>query len=97
MFRYLIECSDFGGAGVGDPYRGISIKNREITFKQLFGACCKDEESTPFRYNKNLKDWFLLKKEKISYCCNQEQSDEVKTTITTETTEDFGIIKFADY
>lgn len=93
----LIECSDCGGTGVGDPYRSIGIKNGEITFKQLFGACCKDEESTTFKYNDNLKDWFLLKKEKISYCCNQEESDEIKTTITTETIDDFGSIKFSDY
>lgn len=93
----LIDCSDCGGAGVGDPYRGIDINDSEITFKQLFGACCKDEESTTFRYNENLKDWFLLKKEKISYCCNQEGNDEIKTTVTTETTDDFGSIKFSDY
>ncbi len=92
----LIECSDCGGAGVGDPYRSIEIHNNEITFKQLFGSCCKDEESTTFEYNESLKDWFLPKREKISSCCHQDESEGTKTTTITETIEDFGSIRFSD-
>jgi hypothetical protein len=93
----LIECSDCGGAGVGDPYRGIEFNNNEIIFKQLYGACCKDEESTTFEYNESLKDWFLIKIEKISSCCHEDGSEGTKTTIITETTDDFGSIKFSDH
>lgn len=93
----LIECSDCGGAGVGDPYRGIEIHNNEITFKQLFGACCKDEVSTTFEYNESLKDWFLTKREKISSCCHQDENEGAKTTMIIETIDDLGSIKFSDH
>lgn len=93
----LIACSDCGGAGVGDPYRGMSIKNGVMTFKQLFGACCKDEETVAFSYDGDLNDWLLSSKEKLSYCCNQEENDEIATVFTTETSKDFGIIKFDDF
>lgn len=93
----LIQCSDCGGAGVGDPYRGITIKNNDISFKQLFGACCKDEETVFFTFDAKLKNWFLLKKEKISYCCNNEENGEIKTEFVVESKHDFGIITFADY
>ena len=93
----FIGCSGCGGAGVGDPYRGISINNGTITFKQLFGACCKDEETVIFTYDENLKNWFLLKKEKMSYCCNQEDDNEIKTVITRETKDDFGTVKFSEF
>ena len=93
----LIDCSDCGGAGVGDPYRSMEINNNEITFKQLFGACCKDEESSTFGYDEDLKDWFLLKREMLSYCCQQDETERTKTTIIAETKDDLGSIRFSDH
>lgn len=92
----LIECADCGGAGVGDPYRGIAIRNSEITFKQLFGACCKDERTETFAFDTELNDWFLLKRKTLSSCCAQNDTTEVEVVVTTETRDDLGLVRFSE-
>lgn len=92
----IIECSNCGGAGIGDPYRETIINNGTISFIQLFGACSKDEETITFNYSKNEEDWFLLKKETLSYSCPQENNEnEIK--VKTKTEKDLGVVSFSEF
>jgi hypothetical protein len=95
---YIIGCSDCGGAGVGDPYRGITIKNNYFSLEQLFGSCDKEHEITTFNYRQDQKDWFLYKlASKYSSCPRSDNEDEIVTVPKGKTTQDFGEIRFKDY
>lgn len=96
--NFLVECSDCGGAGVGDPHQGILFENGILSFESLYGACDKTAQSINFTYDKVGKLWWLQTIEKTSYNC-QEPADgeEVKTYNSIKTKKDFGSIRFSDY
>ena len=92
----ILECSNCGGAGVGDPFVGISIKNNYFSIEQLFGACDKSFIVTTFKYEKN--KWLLHKIGQDDYSCNQvNENDEIKITHKIKTKKDFGLIEFKNY
>lgn len=94
----LVACSDCGGGGVGDPYRGIVIKNNYFSVEELYGACCKDRLITTFKYAPKKHNWVLHKEGKISSCCNKLDADGgIFSTTTIKTKKDFGTILFKDY
>ena len=93
----LIECSDCGGAGVGDPYQGTTINTGYLSFESLYGSCDKTFEVITFKYNSDKKDWFLYKIGTDDYNCHDIVDSEVKVYHKTKTSKDFGVVKFSDY
>lgn len=92
----ILECSNCGGAGVGDPFIGISIKNNYFSIEQLFGACDKSFIVTTFKYENN--KWFLHKIGQDDYSCNQiNKNDEITVIHKMKTKKDFGLIEFKNY
>ncbi|WP_344930957.1 hypothetical protein [Aquimarina addita] len=94
--NHVLECSNCGGAGVGDPFSGISIKNNFFSIEQLFGACDKSFVVITFKYEKD--KWFLHKIGQDNYSCNQANDQgEIEVINKTKTKKDFGLIEFKDY
>jgi hypothetical protein len=92
----LIDCSQCGGAGVGDPHQGVVIENGAIHFESLYGACHKTAVSKVFVYNKQNKNWYLEEIRTSDYDCNQEpENGEIVVSETVKTRKDFGEITFA--
>ena len=97
--EFLIGCSTCGGAGVGDPFQDITIKNNYFSIEELYGACDKTFKVITFKYDTNKKDWFLHKIGQDDYSCRNEDNEdgEIKIHHKEETKKDFGIIRFKDY
>jgi hypothetical protein len=93
----IVECSQCGGAGIGDPFRGIVIKNGYFTIEQLFGACTKTYIYTTFKYDKTSNDFLLHKVGNESHDCHPDKNDNIVTTTTEQSKNDFGKITFSEY
>jgi hypothetical protein len=93
----IVECSQCGGAGIGDPFRDIVIKNGYFTIEQLFGACAKTYTYTTFKYDKTSNDFFLHKVGNKSYDCHPDKNDNIVTKTTEKSKKDFGKITFSEY
>lgn len=95
----LIECSKCGGAGVGDPFEGIKIKNQYFSVECLYGACDKTFSVKTFKFDKKTKEFYLYKIGNEDYTCREEDNPngEIKVKTRTETEKDFGKVKFVDY
>lgn len=94
----IIECSDCGGAGVGDPFQNIVIKGSTFSVESLYGACDKTAISTSFKFDKTSREFYLNRIETLDWSCHfDEETQEVKTTEKVETQKEFGKIKFVDY
>lgn len=90
----IVECSACGGGGVGDPFQDIKTKNGYFSIESLYGDCDKTLVVITFKYNSTSKEFYLHKTGRIDYNCKEEP---VKPKEHTETTKDFGIVKFVDY
>jgi hypothetical protein len=95
----LIECSKCGGAGVGDPFRDIKVKNQYFSIECLYGACDKTFSVITFKFDKKSKEFYLYKIGTEDYSCREEENSngEIKFKKKTETEKDFGKVKFVDY
>ena len=95
----LIDCSTCGGAGVGDPFQDIKIKNQYFSIECLYGACDKTFSVITFKFDKKSKEFYLYKIGNEDYSCNVEENPngETKIKTQTETVKDFGKVKFVDY
>lgn len=92
----LVECTTCGGAGVGDPFMGISIKNGYFSIEELFGACVKTYIVITFKFMKG--DFYLQSiGSEDHYCKGIDGSGDPEVTFSKETKNDFGWIKFEDY
>jgi hypothetical protein len=89
----LVDCTDCGGAGVGDPFEDIVIRNGYFSIEQLYGACDKTKSVITFRYDKAQKDWVLHKKGRVDYNCNLPERQEASV----ETPKDFGLVLFKNF
>lgn len=95
----VIECSACGGAGTGDPFRGIKTKNKYFSIESLYGACDKTFSVITFKFDKKSGKFFLYKIGTTDYSCKGEENStgEIKITTTTKTEKDFGKINFINY
>lgn len=95
----VIQCSDCGGAGVGDPFQDIVIKNGYFSIENLFGACHKTFEVITFKYDKEKNNFYLYKIGTEDYSCREEANlnGEIKSTQTIKTKNNFGVITFEEY
>lgn len=92
----IIECSDCGGAGMGDAYQGMSIVNDTVRFESGYGACQKDFITEDYLYDTEEYAWFLVRRHIESYNCNDIVDGEVQVKLKTETEADFGTIRFGE-
>ncbi len=95
----IIECSVCGGAGVGDPFQSITIKNEYFSIENLYGACDKTFKVITFKYDKKQNNFYLHKIGTEDYNCREEANPngEIKVTKNTKTIKNFGSITFKKY
>ena len=93
----IIQCSDCGGGGVGDPLQAIVIKKNYFSIEQLYGDCDKVQMTTIFKYDKLRKWWFLHKDVQEVYNCKPDANDEIKTSWLESKKKDYGKLRFEDY
>ncbi len=94
----ILDCSDCGGAGVGDPFRDIKIKNGYVSFESLYGDCDKSFIVITFKYNNSDKRLHLFKIGTSTYNCRDDESNSsIPTKETIETVKDFGDVLFENY
>jgi hypothetical protein len=95
----VIECSKCGGAGVGDPFQGITVKNQFFSIECLYGACDKTFEVTTFKFESKSKEFYLYKIGTEDYSCREEDNadGEIKVKADIKTKKDFGKVKFSSY
>jgi len=67
--KSMVGCSNCGGAGVGDPFQGVTIKNNYFSIEELYGACSKSFIVTTFKYDTSNDNWFLHKIGQDDYSC----------------------------
>lgn len=91
----LVGCSACGGGGVGDPTLGsggsFNFYNGTITYSEMYGACCKTECESKYKYDGIKKKWSLFEIEERSHCCNEfdKEGNPILRT-TKKTQQDFG-------
>ncbi|OON68837.1 hypothetical protein B0919_11710 [Hymenobacter sp. CRA2] len=91
----VVECSDCGGAGVGDPFSGIVIKGNYFSIESLYGACDKTHFVVTFHYNRARRDWLLHRFGRVDYSCQDTTGNEVEEGLEAE--KDYGKVPFADF
>ncbi|MCB0517059.1 MAG: hypothetical protein KDD49_13425, partial [Bacteroidetes bacterium] len=91
----IFECSDCGGAGVGDPMQGVVFDNDTVKFFSFYGAATKTMETTAFVYDTISKKWkqTLFTSEWYNIFDTLPGS-EIKQNIEIKTAKDFGDIYF---
>ncbi len=100
LFGYndnIIDCSNCGGMGVGDPFRDIVIKKNFFSVEQLYGACEKDFIVITFRYDEPLKDIFLHRKGEEHYKCMFVDEKDIVTHSSGILDKGSKKIRFCDY
>jgi hypothetical protein len=95
----IVECSDCGGIGVGDPFQKIVIKNQYFSIETLYGACDKTFIVTTFKYDDISDAFYLYKIGSEDYSCREEANPNNEINIRTkiETEKDFGKVRFEDF
>lgn len=94
----LVECSECGGGGVGDPFQNVKIKNGYFSVESLYGACDKTSIVTTFKYDKAAKNFYLSAIKTTDYSCKEEtENGKINLKTKVESAENFGKIKFTDY
>lgn len=93
---YIIDCSDCGGGGVGDPYHKPIIDHGTIYFESLYGDCDKTHYAIVFNYTMSIANWELSQITQTDYNCNQT-GGEIKEKTTIKTPKEFGSVPFDLY
>lgn len=94
----LVECSQCGGAGVGDPFQSVIIRNGYFSVKSLYGACDKTSIVATFRYDKLANNFYLNKVRTENYSCKERpENGEISVKTKVESAKAFGKIKFTNY
>lgn len=92
-----IECSDCGGAGVGDPYVDLVVKDGEIVFESFYGACDKTRIWTTYNWHARTRKWRMTRILTNDYNCNNIDTEKgVEVVEETQTPKDFGVVVFGD-
>lgn len=90
----VLDCTECGGGGVGDPYQQTAIKGGYFSFESLYGACRKTYVVTTFRYSKTEHNWFLHKVGQDDDDCN---NPEAPVRHQEQTVRNFGKVSFEEY
>lgn len=89
----LIDCTTCGGAGVGDPHQGVTIKGRYVSFESLYGANQRTQQVITFRYEPAENHWLLYKIGLLDYTSSTGAVKPVRT----KTAREFGRVRFRDF
>ncbi len=81
----IIECSNCEHASPT-----IKISDNKLFITQHLGSCQRDDITRTYEYRRSDNSWYLTKMETISFNCN----DHLNTKESTQTEDDFGVIKF---
>ncbi len=95
--NYLVECSDCGGAGVGNPHQGIKFEKGILSFESLYGACDKTNQFINFSYDELEKKWWLDSIETSDYSCRDTGDGETTASYAIKNKKDFGSVQFMDF
>lgn len=90
----VLDCTECGGGGVGDPYQRTVIKGGYFSFESLYGACQKTYVVTTFRYSATEHNWLLHKIGQDDDDCNDT---EAPVRHQEQTVRNFGKVAFEDY
>ena len=93
-----VSCYDCHG-GIGDAFRDIKVEKSSFSIENLYGGCDKTFEVITFKYDENLKDFYLHKIRTEDYSCREAENlnGEIKITEIVKTQSDFGLISFEEY
>lgn len=91
-----IDCSDCGGAGVGDPYVDLVVKDGEIVFESFYGACDKTRIWTTYNWHARTRKWRMASIVTEDYSCRDDGEDGIDVVEETQTPKDFGVVVFGD-
>ena len=97
--KYIIECSQCGGAGVGDPFQNLVIENGIFKIFSLYGACDKTASTETFQFDPVLNDWLLKEVIREDYTCREEENlnGEIKVSSEIWNQKDLGKVTFSKY
>lgn len=89
-----VKCRRCGGAAVGDPFEGVTIKRGYFSIHYYGGSAWRWLTEITFKYNQEKNDWFLHNIETQAF--NAFEPDKT-TEKTIKTTKDFGNIPFEEF
>lgn len=95
----IVECSNCGGAGVGDPFRGIKIQYPYFSVEGLSGDCDKTFTVKSFKFDSKNRNFYLHKVINENYGCqeNPTRNGEIKVQAQTLSKKQFGKVRFSEY
>ena len=88
----IVDCSNCGGACVGDPFQTILVKKAGFSIVSLFGACDKTAITKSFHFEVSNNTFYLDSIITVDYNCHSV--DTVNTKVELKTIKDFGKINF---
>lgn len=93
---HVIEDSQAGGAGLGDPFRSIRVSKGKLVFVSIYGSCEHTRITSTYVYDRARQYWYLQSQLDEEYSCNpgKNPSGERSVHRTLQTVNDFGDRKF---
>lgn len=90
--NYVIDCSNCGGVGKGDPLRKIIIEDGCVSFESHYGICNETLQKISFTYDPRRNDWFFYKRETNNYSCSSKKNQPKPLEVLHK--EDLGGVSF---
>lgn len=102
VYRYatsndrVIEDSQAGGAGLGDPFRSIRVSKGKLVFVSMYGSCERTRITSTYVYDRSRQYWYLQSQLDEEYSCNPDKNPSGEITVhrKLQTVNDFGDRKF---
>ena len=92
----IIECTDCGGMGVGDPHQGVTIRYPYLIFESLYGAWTKNAIAVTFKHSRRQHRWLLHEVYINTYSPSDHNHDgEPDSEEEVLTARNFGRVTFA--
>lgn len=93
---HVIEDSQAGGAGLGDPFRSIRVSKGKLVFVSMYGSCERTRITSTYVYDRTRQYWYLQSQLDEEYSCNPDKNPSGERSIhrTLQTVKDFGDKKF---
>ena len=89
----IVYCQGCGGV-FGDPFAGISIKDKTFTIEHYGGSADRWSRSIRFEYSEGMDNWVLMEDLGTSFSAIEPNSD---TTYTYYNKKDYGMSLFDTY
>lgn len=76
----MVECSQCGGAGIGDSFRDITVDNQQFILKKMYGACITERITMTYKYQPNIDSFQLNEFAKTIIHCREGILEETIKT-----------------